>query len=75
MIVVYLEYGRHVIPARRDVVYSHQFLPAVYLASLQLLSTLRCVVWEVYEDLMERHGSIAWFSVRRWYRWYDRWYY
>ena len=58
-----IAYRRYVIPERTDVPYTHRYTPAVYLAALQFLSTLRCVAWGVYEALMERHRSLAWFQV------------
>ena len=55
-----IAYRRIAGPTGGDGQYTHVFPPAVYLASLQFLSTLRCVMWEVLEPLMERYERAAW---------------
>ena len=55
-----IAYRRIAGPTGGDAKYTHVFPPAVYLASLQFLSTLRCVMWEVLEPLTERYPDAAW---------------
>ena len=65
-------YRRIACPTGGDGQYKHAFPPAVYLASLQFLSTLRCVMWEVFEPLMDRYRRAArGIDCKRW-KWKHR---